>query len=146
MQHLKFTFMDIKFSVIVNIQLRIHIYIILQDEKLYKNDIKCSSVWLLIKTEKLFHKKSRKKAGNVEFLSGGASAAVCIARFFLSLAFIGGIARQTSVGVFDDDGGKTHHGGKKQRGQHKTGGAVVKNYTKMRHKPLNKNYKVAKKT
>lgn len=38
--------------------------------------------------------------------------AVCIARF--------------TRGVFDDDGGKTHQGGKKQHGQHKTGGAAAR--------------------
>lgn len=52
------------------------------------------------------------------------------------------IARLTSAEVFDDDGGKTHRGGKKQRGQHKTGGAVAQcsatNHIQMRHKPSNK--------
>ncbi len=36
------------------------------------------------------------------------------------------IARSASEEAFDDDGGKTHRGGKRQRGQHETGGAVAR--------------------
>lgn len=67
----------------------------------------------------------RKQKKNTSFHTGDTVAAVCIARL-------------TSVGMFDDDGGKTQQGGKKQRGKHKTGGAIATNYIKMRHKPSDK--------